>query len=684
MSKSSLVILIILIIPAKFAMALEVVSFDPIPKYRLTVDEDDQNQLVDGVDVKYPIWLYREAVGWGGVSPIRIVLSGSELKASSNKIIRIHSAVGRYAGVLPIIRVDAYRLATGLGRRSQHIGQYIKNKAHRLNREKYYIDIPIGKKVDKLGLVIHTEKGGLYLDEIEVLDADVDAYSSKDSGLLDTRDIVEDSSRRLEVQYQKAAAVVAALDSTGGHALGIGIIDCFEKDLGETLLSKEEYTVYSVDGLRLQGQLCLKVINNKRYSSLRLDSEIPFTAYEIQPQIIRGGIMVYDALASLKTKTMSVESKSVIYLLIDLEKAAFKQSSSEAIINVILDDIAQPLRLHLVKRNCQKMLNPMDFNVWAYTLNRPIWNERNKAALAGVLHDAGVNIHTIHPNYIPKLGSDWTADDRQALSSELKLFEDKVDQFLWVVDWSVKKKFLSLTASGDLSQLSKSNILSWLAEFNHFLVQERLSAEKMVLYPIDEPFGEKLVALKAIIAFLSEQGVNISIYANPSAARRGSASERDLLKMDVANIFWQPSWKYVQKNGADFFQRRTGHWMIYDNPAYPAKNASPAEFFRALPWKAWSVGADGVGTWSFDDTQGSSAYNDFDGRRSDWSLVYESDEVFTPSRRWIALLRGIEDIRLAPYWRSGESISSEIISAGITGSTMNRYFLNAMQSCGVD
>ena len=50
---------------------------------------------------------------------------------------------------------------------------------------------------------------------------------------------------------------------------------------------------------------------------------------------------------------------------------------------------------------------------------------------------------------------------------------------------------------------------------------------------------------------------------------------------------------------------------------------------------------------AFDDTQGSSATDDFDGIRSDWSMMYESaNNIQSPSRRWMALLKGIDDIRL--------------------------------------
>lgn len=686
MIRRSILILIFCFFPTTYIAALEVVELHPKPTYRLTADNSDKNQLVDGVHVKYPIWIDRRAVGWGGVSPVRIILSGPELKSSSQKIVRIHSAVGRYAGVLPVVRIDAYDLKSGFHSSAKHIGYYKKNKGNLLSRKKYYIDIPLPERVDRLGLVIHVEKGGVYLDEVEVLDVEDNSFEPSQESLISVDEITDDSNRRLKTQYQIEASDTrqSRIQDKNSNASVVSIIDCFEKELGKTHLAAEDYSLYSVDGLRLHGQLCLKIINREEFSTLRLDSLIPFHAYEIESQILRGGYEVHDAVVKLKNNSISMKSKSIIYLLVDVDKNAYNRDNSEALINVYLDDIPTALNVTLKKKECEKLLRPMAFNVWAYTANQPIWSDRNKINLANELSANGINIHTIHPRYIPRLGSDWTKAKKEELLKEVQIFDNNIEYFLWVTDWSLRKKYITLTERGELSEDSKSSIRNWLVEFNQFLSDENLSAKKMVLYPVDEPFGKKLVSLKAIISFLSEEMSNIMIYANPSAARKGSASEKDLSEMAAANIFWQPSWKYVQKYGAHFFQRNSDRWMIYDNPAYPAKNASPAKFFRALPWRAWSVGADGFGTWSFDDTQGSSAFDDFDGRRSDWSLVYESDHLFTPSRRWLALLRGIEDIRLSPYWDGAAGLKKKINAGNMTSAVMTGHFLEAMNNCEVN
>ena len=65
-----------------------------------------------------------------------------------------------------------------------------------------------------------------------------------------------------------------------------------------------------------------------------------------------------------------------------------------------------------------------------------------------------------------------------------------------------------------------------------------------------------------------------------------------------------------------------------------------------LAWNAWNIGASGIGFWSYSDTQGSSAWDDFDGVRPDWAVVYEGDGKPITSRRWEAFREGVEDYKL--------------------------------------
>jgi hypothetical protein len=110
--------------------------------------------------------------------------------------------------------------------------------------------------------------------------------------------------------------------------------------------------------------------------------------------------------------------------------------------------------------------------------------------------------------------------------------------------------------------------------------------------------------------------------------------------------YWQPSLLAVRGHLGDFFKGLQKEWWIYGNPKSPAKIGSPLHDYRLLAWWAWHYRASGVGFWSYSDTNGSSAWDDIDGRRPDWAVVYESDKGVVSSRRWEAFREGLEDYAL--------------------------------------
>ena len=80
----------------------------------------------------------------------------------------------------------------------------------------------------------------------------------------------------------------------------------------------------------------------------------------------------------------------------------------------------------------------------------------------------------------------------------------------------------------------------------------------------------------------------------------------------------------------------------------PAKSVPP-NAYRALVWEAWARGLSGVAFWAYcdDGEQSADVWNDFDGRRTDFHVVYGRDgapvplrEALTPSKRWQAFRIG--------------------------------------------
>jgi hypothetical protein len=84
-------------------------------------------------------------------------------------------------------------------------------------------------------------------------------------------------------------------------------------------------------------------------------------------------------------------------------------------------------------------------------------------------------------------------------------------------------------------------------------------------------------------------------------------------------------------------------WLYYVGLA-PAK-ANPPACYLELAAIAADLGATGLGAWSATDSEGRSAWDDFDGSGPDWALLYDSDDGVIRSRRWDAFAAGVEMLR---------------------------------------
>ena len=149
-----------------------------------------------------------------------------------------------------------------------------------------------------------------------------------------------------------------------------------------------------------------------------------------------------------------------------------------------------------------------------------------------------------------------------------------------------------------------------------------------------------------ILRTIKETDESVQVYANPIYPETSSEqlSKYQLKKAGRFVDIWQPDYRLAKKY-RDFFAKWGDSYWVYEVPEYPAKAVSP-EWYENIPARARKVGASGVGFWSFSDTGKTSAKNDFDGRRADYAVVYDSGSgAYLPSRRWFAFLEGLAEDR---------------------------------------
>ena len=77
---------------------------------------------------------------------------------------------------------------------------------------------------------------------------------------------------------------------------------------------------------------------------------------------------------------------------------------------------------------------------------------------------------------------------------------------------------------------------------------------------------------------------------------------------------------------------------------HTGRQLSPLYYFRLLNWGTWLVNGSGSGFWVYTEVDNNNSnWTDFDGRRPDGSVIYETPEEFVPSKRWEAWREGVED-----------------------------------------
>jgi hypothetical protein len=394
------------------------------------------------------------------------------------------------------------------------------------------------------------------------------------------------------------------------------------------------------------------------------------------------GKIVFDPILPLKEKEkFIIKSKKVAYIWLSVDLSKLSVGRYESNIKISSDNpnvtYLLPIKIDVIEDK---------FNVeslaainWGYSNELPIWNSPEQVMKDLLQH--GINVFVVPPQHIPQPNRegklDVTAKDR--LKKDITLFKEK-GQILLFLGWDTQSRHAQVFNKSDLDDQKKYEILkNWLSEISLFMKDQGLNYNDWAIYPVDEPYGGKLEFLMKITRWIKKANFKVRIYANPTSARKGYATYSQLKKLAPLISIWQPSYDFAIGKGEKFFAELTQAWWVFDNPKPPAKQASPLKDYRFLAWNAWRVGASGVGFWSYSDTQKSSAWDDFDGVRPDWAVVYEGLTKPRTSRRWEAFREGKEDYKLLMAVnkiknRTSNECSSESLFRDVKQSLVDNVF----------
>jgi hypothetical protein len=285
---------------------------------------------------------------------------------------------------------------------------------------------------------------------------------------------------------------------------------------------------------------------------------------------------------------------------------------------------------------------------WGYPEDKPIWQD-SKAATADLVKH-GINVFVIPPARIPPppVAGRQKLQDFRTLIDTVRLNEGR-GTYLLFLDWPPGRladrhlEWLHPDTGLPISQ--RRDILArWLRLLDSAMQTAGVSRDRWALYLVDEYSGKDVDYLRDLFSLLKSIDPAPRIYANPGDAPSNPTQTSDLKALATYVDQWQPELSFAESSGRDLFQSTQSGWWVYIVPPSPVKSTPPM-FYRAIAWRAWRLGAIGVGFWSYSDTRGTSAWDDFDGRQPDRAVVYEGNQPIS-SRRWEAFREGVEDLRL--------------------------------------
>lgn len=653
------------------ASNIQILSLTPAPNYPRTTDPLDIQQLTDGTLENHPMWLRKGGVGWARLTPIiikmRVSSPGSGTGAVSG-ILRLHTGKQIASGVTPPKRIDVY---SGIesGGYSRVNGVQIQD-AKFSDRSSHWIELPLTGASRVFLVVVHAGSDYFFLDEIQWIPTANKPSNQAGATIATPESVVADSLSNLKRSFLSTATPPAAMppDSTGAGRQVDPILMWAQDPWGqfEAYPNRDEVMRRKGQPILLLGTKdefesgCLGVMNTSSdVKEVRLQiNQRSDRANGIQLRLVKkvlaaNGNFIFDALTPIGSDEVIVLPPGVaMYFWITADLGRYCCGQSEVFVQVkdkaTSADFQLPLQVAVADHSLSnKHVSAVN---WAYTSDKPIW--ANPPAVVNDLTAHGINVFVIPPWILPQpsLKGGWDVYRARRFEETVGLFRGRGMLLLFMglnagSDSSDQKPNWLYSSNSGANPTHKSAMREWLTTLTLELGKLGFSKKDWALYPIDEARGEDLTRLQRIASMVKEIDPSVQLYANPDSTTDTAVTRDHLEALKPLIDIWQPNLLLASSSGKEFFQNLHTPWWIYSNASTPAKAASPLNHYRAMSLRAWTLGAEGVGFWSYSDTAGTSAWDDLDGARPDWAVVYENDTP-SSSRRWEAFREGLDDHRL--------------------------------------
>ncbi len=680
----------------------------PSPNYKLTQDRLDNQQLTDGQFSKSYFWKSKKTVGWKEFGPIQIEMDLRDIVQPT--LICINTARGNHAKVSYPYRIDifssldkkTFRYQGNLFQESdhqdgsyqvkkfcskqfyvpaQHVWFFVQPKGHYTFMDEIEI---FGKKVPSENSVNYP----LSRDQVKPFRERVAKLGNQAEGLhlaaQQTLRIAEKSQNRGNPSGPKKVKVLlhrltkeTFSQEESLNSIRKGLREVHSESLH--LLYKnslvawkgnpwERFSSFDIPAFPIEERQPLQLevmsqgttsgtvnITNTSRSKQQVKVSVQIEhPHAITPTItIREAIPILtvnnevraDPLLPLSTNGLSLKPGESKQIWLSVSSQASLPCSYKASLNFISrtfkeQSVSFPLFIHVRKAKMPQKPTVYVTN-WAYLNWRPIQNIP-KQAVKDLLHHH-TNVFVIHPRHVP-----WPQKSGDKLSIDYSMFDKTIQyhpsnaNFLFLTFFN-NPTYRTLQGHYEfLSPEWEQTFNMWIRDWVDHIHKLGLRYDQFALYIYDEPQSpHDLQILKETAKRIKAIDPHIRIYTTLP-----NIGLQDLLSIAPYVDVYQ-----LKDNNLSGLLSKTLKLMNKQVWSYSAdgggKSAHPLGFYRIQAWKAVQAEVTGIGFWSYADTGSSgTAWNDRDGTRPDYSVIYEGSNSIISSKRWEAWLEGVEDYEL--------------------------------------
>lgn len=636
-----------------FSKNILVQGLNPKPNYQHKNISNDFKFLHDDEIEWFPLWTKKKAVAWASRTPVLIDASMNvNEEGMTSGVLRIHAAKGLYANVDLPRQIDVYANYGNdkyelLSTKYFNVSEFTDKRAH-------WLELSLIKSSKNILIVVHSSNRYMVLDEISFDKKMVDVVDVSRDSTLTKEQLIKDSSSRLKANITLGNADEKRYERIKKE--GVVTYSWIQDpwiNIENSIINTDKSDIIIQGFNREIESFCIAIHNSsvkeKRYK-FNIDGSLNDSSLninELLPVISANGSKVYDVIKPVINNFL-IKSNQTKYIWFNIDLSKVKTGSGVYFIDLMEHNNINLKRYELKVQNInvvRPLIDTLSVNNWAYYDDLPIW--KDKKYTLNKLIEYGTNVFVVHPQNIPglKLNNKIELKKHKAFHKNVQIFKGN-GKILLFLGWSSKNNPFGFKLHKSKALAKAKEFEDWLNFITSLMRENGLGYADWALYPIDEPRGAEHIFLREIALFIKKVNSNINIYADPASSHSMATDVSHLKLLNGLVDIWQPHLQLARSSAVDYFNDLNQPWWIYHNPSIPAKASSPLNDYRKTSWWAWMLGAQGVGFWSFSDTAGSSAWDDFDGYRPDWSVVYESDDGIYSSRRLEAFRDGLEDYQL--------------------------------------